>query len=130
MSDILMLFCISPNFSPLSFDHYSQLLECQAGELRAELLYCSQTFHHFCHSGSWHLHVGTRWACWHYQCSLIPYTEIGCSLMNHLVIRIYIVLYLCPGKTETLSNAFEGPWPSVGAVGLAFYNGLWAYDGW
>lgn len=45
-------------------------------------------------------------------------------------ISLCIVVYFCPGKTETFSNAFDGTSPSVGAIGLAFYNGLWAYDGW
>lgn len=35
-----------------------------------------------------------------------------------------------PGETATFSNAFDGSTTSVGAIGLAFYNGLWAYDGW
>ncbi|XP_029901600.1 b(0,+)-type amino acid transporter 1 [Myripristis murdjan] len=40
------------------------------------------------------------------------------------------IVLLAKGNTETLSHAFEGSPPSVGAIGLAFYNGLWAYDGW
>ncbi|XP_037553457.1 b(0,+)-type amino acid transporter 1, partial [Nematolebias whitei] len=51
-----------------------------------------------------------------------------------LVIIIIIVLagivLMAQGNTENLSNAFEGSTTSVGAIGLAFYNGLWAYDGW
>lgn len=57
-----------------------------------------------------------------------------CPLIKCLILtfNIYlcIVMCLCPGKTETLSNAFDGTSSSVGAIGLAFYNGLWAYDGW
>ncbi|XP_041840936.1 b(0,+)-type amino acid transporter 1 isoform X2 [Melanotaenia boesemani] len=51
-----------------------------------------------------------------------------------LVIIVVIVgagiFRLAQGNTKTLSNAFEGTSSSVGAIGLAFYNGLWAYDGW
>ncbi|XP_041795497.1 b(0,+)-type amino acid transporter 1-like [Chelmon rostratus] len=51
-----------------------------------------------------------------------------------LVIILVIVgagiVMLAQGKTETFSNAFDGSSSSVGAIGLAFYNGLWAYDGW
>ncbi|KAF7211852.1 solute carrier family 7 member 9, partial [Nothobranchius furzeri] len=51
-----------------------------------------------------------------------------------LVIIIVIVaagiVLLAQGNTENLTNAFEGSSASVGAIGLAFYNGLWAYDGW
>lgn len=56
------------------------------------------------------------------------------KLMKCLIVTIdiyiCIVVYLCPGNTETFSNAFEGTSSSFGAIGLAFYNGLWAYDGW
>ncbi|XP_034044228.1 b(0,+)-type amino acid transporter 1 [Thalassophryne amazonica] len=40
------------------------------------------------------------------------------------------IVKLAQGNTETLSNAFDGTSVSFGAIGLAFYNGLWAYDGW
>ncbi|KAL2076963.1 hypothetical protein ACEWY4_027448 [Coilia grayii] len=33
-------------------------------------------------------------------------------------------------NTQNLSNGFEGATTSFGDVGLAFYNGLWAYGGW
>lgn len=34
------------------------------------------------------------------------------------------------GNTQHLSNAFNGPTPSMGVIATAFYTGLWAYDGW
>ncbi|XP_077976320.1 b(0,+)-type amino acid transporter 1-like [Styela clava] len=34
------------------------------------------------------------------------------------------------GKTQYLTNSFEGTTSSGSAVALAFYSGLWAYDGW
>uniref|UniRef100_A0A3P8PMU3 b(0,+)-type amino acid transporter 1 n=1 Tax=Astatotilapia calliptera TaxID=8154 RepID=A0A3P8PMU3_ASTCA len=40
------------------------------------------------------------------------------------------IVLLAQGKTENFSNAFDGTATSFGAIGLAFYNGLWAYDGW
>ncbi|XP_061557510.1 b(0,+)-type amino acid transporter 1-like [Phycodurus eques] len=40
------------------------------------------------------------------------------------------IVFLVEGKTENLSNAFDGKSISVGGIGLAFYSGLWAYDGW
>eukprot|EP00064_Thunnus_orientalis_P012228 superscaffoldBa00001851_g12262 len=40
------------------------------------------------------------------------------------------IVILAQGKSKTLSNAFDGTSSSVGTIGLAFYNGLWAYDGW
>uniref|UniRef100_A0A8C6KHA1 Solute carrier family 7 member 9 n=1 Tax=Nothobranchius furzeri TaxID=105023 RepID=A0A8C6KHA1_NOTFU len=48
-----------------------------------------------------------------------------------LVIIIVIVaagiVLLAQGNTENLTNAFEGSSASVGAIGLAFYNGLWTF---
>ncbi|XP_067345621.1 b(0,+)-type amino acid transporter 1 isoform X1 [Channa argus] len=40
------------------------------------------------------------------------------------------IVLLAQGHTENLTNAFDGASQSFGAIGLAFYNGLWAYDGW
>lgn len=37
---------------------------------------------------------------------------------------------LITGNTRNFENSFEGTKLSVGAMSLAFYNGLWAYDGW
>ncbi|TNN55860.1 b(0,+)-type amino acid transporter 1 [Liparis tanakae] len=46
-----------------------------------------------------------------------------------LVIVVGGMVMLAKGNTENLSNAFDGTSSSIGAIGLAFYNGLWAYDG-
>ncbi|KAK0151581.1 b(0,+)-type amino acid transporter 1 [Merluccius polli] len=40
------------------------------------------------------------------------------------------IVMLAQGHTKNFSNAFEGGLTSFGTIGLAFYNGLWAYDGW
>lgn len=37
---------------------------------------------------------------------------------------------LISGNVKNFQNSFEGAQTSVGAISLAFYNGLWAYDGW
>lgn len=34
------------------------------------------------------------------------------------------------GNTKNLSGGFEGTTMKPGHIALAFYNGLWAYDGW
>ena len=34
------------------------------------------------------------------------------------------------GKTESFKNSFEGSTTNIGKIGMAFYLGLWAYDGW
>ncbi|KZC04942.1 PREDICTED: b(0,+)-type amino acid transporter 1-like [Dufourea novaeangliae] len=40
------------------------------------------------------------------------------------------ICWLCNGHTELLDNPFRGSTNSAGDVALAFYSGLWAYDGW
>uniref|UniRef100_A0A8C7RC06 b(0,+)-type amino acid transporter 1 n=1 Tax=Oncorhynchus mykiss TaxID=8022 RepID=A0A8C7RC06_ONCMY len=52
------------------------------------------------------------------------------KLLIILVIIVAGIVLLVQGNTENLSNPFEGASTSFGSIGLAFYNGLWAYDGW
>ncbi|TTY38102.1 b(0,+)-type amino acid transporter 1 [Bagarius yarrelli] len=52
------------------------------------------------------------------------------KLLIFVIIVISGIVLLAKGNTENLRNAFEGETVSFGAIGLAFYNGLWAYDGW
>lgn len=40
------------------------------------------------------------------------------------------VYWLANGHTELLNNPFSGTTTSPGNIALAFYSGLWAYDGW
>ncbi len=40
------------------------------------------------------------------------------------------VVMLAQGKLQNLSTGFEGSVTSPGKIAIAFYNGLWAYDGW
>uniref|UniRef100_A0A8D0DUN9 b(0,+)-type amino acid transporter 1 n=1 Tax=Salvator merianae TaxID=96440 RepID=A0A8D0DUN9_SALMN len=47
-----------------------------------------------------------------------------------LIIIISGIVLLAQGNTQNFVNSFEGPPLTVGAISLAFYNGLWAYDGW
>lgn len=37
---------------------------------------------------------------------------------------------LYQGNVQHLQNAFNQPAPPLGAIAVAFYTGLWAYDGW
>ncbi|XP_072488173.1 B(0,+)-type amino acid transporter 1 [Notamacropus eugenii] len=46
------------------------------------------------------------------------------------IIIISGIVLLAQGKTKNFENSFEDTRISVGAISLAFYNGLWAYDGW
>ncbi|XP_033845282.1 b(0,+)-type amino acid transporter 1 [Periophthalmus magnuspinnatus] len=52
------------------------------------------------------------------------------KLLIIVIIAVAGMVLLAQGKTETFSNAFETSSVSFGSIGLAFYNGLWAYDGW
>ncbi|XP_062996993.1 B(0,+)-type amino acid transporter 1 [Elgaria multicarinata webbii] len=47
-----------------------------------------------------------------------------------VIIIISGIVLLAKGNTQNFTNSFDGPPLSVGAISLAFYNGLWAYDGW
>ncbi|KAG7468298.1 hypothetical protein MATL_G00141550 [Megalops atlanticus] len=47
-----------------------------------------------------------------------------------IVIVVAGIVMVAQGNTQNLTNTFEGASTSFGAIGLAFYNGLWAYDGW
>lgn len=51
------------------------------------------------------------------------------------VIACIVVIFggiyqLCLGNSKNLSSGFEGTTSDIGKIALAFYNGLWAYDGW
>ncbi|XP_033478443.2 b(0,+)-type amino acid transporter 1 isoform X1 [Epinephelus lanceolatus] len=64
---------------------------------------------------------------------LASYVQNFFTAAKLFIILIMVVagmVMLAQGKTETLSDAFDGTSTSIGAIGLAFYNGLWAYDGW
>lgn len=37
---------------------------------------------------------------------------------------------LAVGNTRNLQNGFIGTTTNPGEIALAFFNGLWAYDGW
>ncbi|XP_042293407.1 B(0,+)-type amino acid transporter 1 [Sceloporus undulatus] len=47
-----------------------------------------------------------------------------------VIIVISGIVLLAKGNTQNFQNSFDGPPLSVGTISLAFYNGLWAYDGW
>ncbi|XP_062032127.1 B(0,+)-type amino acid transporter 1 isoform X1 [Lepus europaeus] len=46
------------------------------------------------------------------------------------IIIISGLVLLAQGNTKNFERSFEGAEVSVGAISLALYNGLWAYDGW
>ncbi|NXX55444.1 BAT1 protein, partial [Scopus umbretta] len=65
--------------------------------------------------------------------------KLGSYLQNVLtaakmiIVTIIIVsgiVLLAQGKTENFKDSFKDSKISVSSISLAFYNGLWAYDGW
>jgi len=49
-----------------------------------------------------------------------------------IIIAIIIsgIVLLANGNTANLQNAFDGSASSFSAIAVAFYSGLWSYDGW
>ncbi|XP_068136308.1 b(0,+)-type amino acid transporter 1-like [Hyperolius riggenbachi] len=47
-----------------------------------------------------------------------------------LAIIVGGIVLLAKGNTQGLRNAFENTATGFGPVGVAFYQGLWSYDGW
>lgn len=47
-----------------------------------------------------------------------------------LLIILLGIWQLTIGNTANLSSGFAGTTSDPGRIALAFYNGLWAYDGW
>ena len=53
-----------------------------------------------------------------------------CKVVACIVVIGGGIWWLCTGHTELLEKPFRGSTTSAGNVALAFYSGLWAYDGW
>ncbi|NXD28856.1 BAT1 protein, partial [Spelaeornis formosus] len=52
------------------------------------------------------------------------------TIVNSLSVKLGIIFLLFAGKTENFKDSFKDSKISVSSISLAFYNGLWAYDGW
>ncbi|KAL6461643.1 hypothetical protein MHYP_G00297870 [Metynnis hypsauchen] len=64
---------------------------------------------------------------------LASYVQNFFTAAKLLIIAIIVVsgiVMLAQGNTQNFKNSFEGAATSFGAIGLAFYNGMWAFDGW
>lgn len=53
-----------------------------------------------------------------------------CKVIACMVVIGGGIWWLSTGHVELLNNPFHGTTTSAGNVALAFYSGLWAYDGW
>uniref|UniRef100_A0A8C1G3U6 b(0,+)-type amino acid transporter 1 n=1 Tax=Cyprinus carpio TaxID=7962 RepID=A0A8C1G3U6_CYPCA len=68
-----------------------------------------------------------------YRSRLFFYIQMMLYWTQLLSVLSIISFYCCNcflGNTQNLKDPFAGATTSFGAIGLAFYNGLWAYDGW
>lgn len=52
------------------------------------------------------------------------------KLLAMAVIILGGVVMLFQGHTENFENSFEGTNVGINSIGIAFYQGLWSYDGW
>lgn len=52
------------------------------------------------------------------------------KLLALLVIVVGGLVLLTRGQTQSFHNTFQSTTTGIGAVGMAFYQGLWSYDGW
>ncbi|XP_057218699.1 b(0,+)-type amino acid transporter 1-like [Triplophysa rosa] len=52
------------------------------------------------------------------------------KLLIIVIIVVSGIVLLAQGNTQNFKDSFTGASTSFGTIGLAFYNGLWAYDGW
>ncbi|XP_064598775.1 b(0,+)-type amino acid transporter 1-like [Liolophura sinensis] len=52
------------------------------------------------------------------------------KLLAVVIISIGGIYFIAAGNTETISEGFEDTAEDPSLIALAFYNGLWAYDGW
>ncbi|XP_014471790.1 PREDICTED: b(0,+)-type amino acid transporter 1-like [Dinoponera quadriceps] len=53
-----------------------------------------------------------------------------CKVFACIVVIGGGICWLSTGHTRLLEDPFRGTTTSIGNVALAFYSGLWAYDGW
>lgn len=53
-----------------------------------------------------------------------------CKVAACAVVIVGGIWWLSTGRVDLLSEPFRGTTSSPGNVALAFYSGLWAYDGW
>lgn len=52
------------------------------------------------------------------------------KLLALFVIVVGGLVLLAQGQTQSFQNGFQGTTAGIGTVGVAFYQGLWSFDGW
>lgn len=61
--------------------------------------------------------------------SINNFCSVG-KVVACIVVILGGIYQLSLGNTKNLTNIFENTTTNPGSIALAFYNGLWAYDGW
>ncbi|CAF4558375.1 unnamed protein product [Rotaria sp. Silwood1] len=61
---------------------------------------------------------------------LVKITAVFAILTTIVTVIIVGIVRMAQGYTQNLQNGFEGTTTKPLSVALAFYSGLWAYDGW
>lgn len=60
----------------------------------------------------------------------IQVVSMAVKVLALAVIILGGIVKLFQGHVENFDNSFEGTNVAVSSIGLAFYQGLWSYDGW
>lgn len=61
--------------------------------------------------------------------SINNFCSVG-KVVACLIVILGGIYQLCLGNMENLNSGFDGTTSNPGHIALAFFNGLWAYDGW
>lgn len=68
-----------------------------------------------------------------YSVKLAARIQVIFTAAKLLAIGVIIVgglVHIAKGNTEILETGFEGTSVQPGKIAIAFYNAMWAYDGW
>ncbi|XP_039898763.1 b(0,+)-type amino acid transporter 1 isoform X6 [Simochromis diagramma] len=60
----------------------------------------------------------------------IQVVTMAVKVVALVVIILGGIVMLFQGRTENFEDSFEGTNAGVSSIGIAFYQGLWSYDGW
>lgn len=60
----------------------------------------------------------------------IQVVTMAVKVVALVVIILGGIVMLFQGRTENFEDSFEGTNVGVSSIGIAFYQGLWSYDGW
>ncbi|XP_020498756.1 b(0,+)-type amino acid transporter 1 isoform X1 [Labrus bergylta] len=62
--------------------------------------------------------------------TIIQVVSMAVKVLTMAVIIMGGIVMLFQGHNENFDNSFKGTNTGVSSIGIAFYQGLWSYDGW